>query len=88
MGIAATGIHFQTTSDSNGFFTFPVLPVGTYTIEVEHLGFAKLTQKNITLSVGARLNLNLSLSVAGQTQSVTARKRKNPAPSGSRSPSR
>ena len=67
----ATGIHFQATSDSNGLFTFPVLPVGTYTIEVEHPGFAKLTQKNVALSVGARLNLNLSLSVAGQTQSVT-----------------
>src|SRR5437660_5932444 len=67
----ATGIHFQTTSDSNGLFTFPVLPVGTYTIEVEHPGFAKLTQKNVTVSVGARLNVNLSLSVAGQTQSVT-----------------
>jgi len=67
----ATGIHFQATSDSDGLFTFPVLPVGTYTIEVEDPGFAKLTQKNVALSVGARLNLNLSLSVAGQTQSVT-----------------
>ncbi len=66
----ATGIHFQTTTDSNGLFTFPVLPVGTYTIEVEHPGFAKLTKKNITLSVGGRLNLYLSLSVAGQTLSV------------------
>src|SRR5207247_10615234 len=47
------------------------LPVGTYTIEVEHPCFAKLTQKNIELSVGARLNLSISLSVAGQTQSVT-----------------
>ena len=67
----ATAIHFQATSDSDGLFTFPVLPVGTYTIEVEHAGFAKLTQKNVALNVGARLNLNLSLSVAGQTQSVT-----------------
>src|SRR6266480_3124296 len=67
----ATGIRFQATSDSNGLFTFPVLPVGTYSIEVEHPGLAKLTQKNVALSVGARLNLNLSLSVAGQTQSVT-----------------
>ena len=66
-----TAIHFQATSDSDGLFTFPVLPVGTYTIEVEHPGFAKLTQKNVALSVGARLNVNLSLSVAGQTQSVT-----------------
>jgi hypothetical protein len=67
----ATGIHFQTTSDSNGLFTFTVLPVGAYTIEVEHPGFAKLTHRNIALSVGARLNLTLSLSLAGQTQSVT-----------------
>src|SRR2546429_2618707 len=67
----ATGLHFQATSDSNGLFTFPVLPVGTYTIKVEHPGFANLTQKNVALSVGGRLNLNLSLSVAGQTQSVT-----------------
>ena len=67
----ATGIRFQATSDSDGLFTFPVLPVGTYTIEVEHPGFAKLTQKNVALGVGARLNLNLSLSVAGQIQSVT-----------------
>jgi outer membrane receptor protein involved in Fe transport len=67
----ATRIQFQTTSDSNGLFTFPVLPIGTYTIEVEHAGFVKLTQKNVTLNVGARVNLNLSLSVGGQTQSVT-----------------
>ncbi len=33
--------------------------------------FPKLIQKNVALSVGARLNLNLSLSVAGQTTSVT-----------------
>src|SRR6267143_5034102 len=39
----ATHIQFQTTSDSNGLFTFPVVPVGIYTIEVEHAGFAKLT---------------------------------------------
>jgi Carboxypeptidase regulatory-like domain/TonB dependent receptor len=67
----ATGIKFSATSDSSGLFTFPVLPVGSYTIEVEHSGFAKLTQKNVTLTVGAHLNLSLTLSVAGQTQAVT-----------------
>ncbi len=67
----ATRIKFQTTSDSNGLFSFPVLPVGTYTIEIEHAGFAKLTQKNVVLNVGARLNLNLALTVAAQIQSVT-----------------
>src|SRR5438034_1434935 len=42
----ATGIKFRTSSDSSGLFTIPVLPVGTYTVEVEHAGFGKLTQKD------------------------------------------
>lgn len=67
----ATGISFQTKTGADGLFTFPVLPVGTYTIEVEHPGFAKLTRKGVNLSVGARLNLPLALAVAGQAQSVT-----------------
>jgi outer membrane receptor protein involved in Fe transport len=67
----ATAIKFDATSDSNGLFSFPVLPVGTYTVEVEHAGFTKLTQKNVTLTVGARLNLSFALRVAAQAQAVT-----------------
>ncbi len=67
----ATGLKFHTTTSSDGLFAFPVLPVGTYTVEVEHAGFSKLTRKEITLTVGARLNLSLALSVAGRGESVT-----------------
>ena len=67
----ATGLKFHTTTSSDGLFAFPVLPVGTYTVEVEHAGFSKLTRKEITLTVGARLNLTLALSVAGRGESVT-----------------
>src|SRR5260370_32309856 len=67
----ATGIRFVATSDSNGLFSFPVMPVGTYAIEAEHQGFTKLMQKDVQLTVGARLNLTLAMAVAGQSQSVT-----------------
>jgi outer membrane receptor protein involved in Fe transport len=67
----ATGLKFQTTTGSDGLFTFPVLPVGSYTVEVSHAGFSKLTRKDVKLTVGAQLNLPLSLSVAGQGESVT-----------------
>ena len=67
----ATGIRFVATSDSNGLFAFPVMPVGTYAIEAEHRGFTKLMQKDVQLTVGARLNLTLAMAVAGQSQSVT-----------------
>src|SRR4029077_10024077 len=32
----ATGLQFKATTSSDGLFTFPVLPVGRYTIEIEH----------------------------------------------------
>lgn len=67
----ATGFQFHAASDANGLFTFPVLPVGTYTIEVEHTGFATVTQKQLALTVGARLNLTLTLAVAGHTTTVS-----------------
>src|SRR5579859_7603180 len=67
----ATGIRFEGTSDANGLFTFPVLVVGTYTIEAEHDGFSKVVQKDVQLTVGARLNLNLTMTVVGQAVSVT-----------------
>ena len=67
----ATGIKFRTSSDSSGLFTIPVLPVGTYTVEVEHAGFGKLTQRNVTLTVGAQLSLSLTLTLAGQVAAVT-----------------
>lgn len=67
----ATGISFKAVSGADGLFDFPVLPVGTYILVVEHPGFASMTQKDLQLTVGARLNLAFTLSVASQAQSVT-----------------
>src|SRR5260370_17144024 len=55
----ATRIKFQTTSDSNALFSFPVLPVGTYTIEIAHPAFATLTQKNPLFTTPPPLTPNL-----------------------------
>ena len=68
---SATGISFDAASGADGLFSFPVLPVGTYTIVIEHPGFGTITQKDVQLTVGARLNLTFTLSVATQAQSVT-----------------
>ncbi len=66
-----TGAQFESTSDADGLFTFPALPVGSYTVDARHEGFAKVTQKGVALTVGARLNLTLTLQVAGQAQTIT-----------------
>jgi hypothetical protein len=67
----ATAIEFEATSGPGGLFVFPVLPVGTYTMEVRHAGFTNLTRKGVKLTVGARLNLTLALSLGGEITSVT-----------------
>ena len=67
---SATGAKFSSTSTSDGFFRLPVLPVGSYDITVERSGFARTTQKNVVLTVGARLNLPITLKVATQSEAV------------------
>jgi len=66
----ATGATFTASSDEYGLFRFPVVPVGTYQLTAEKSGFATFTQKDIELTVGAKLNLSLGLPVATQQSSV------------------
>jgi hypothetical protein len=68
---AATGVSLSSTADAEGFFRFPVVPVGSYELTAQKEGFTTLTQKDIGVTVGARLNFNLTLTVASQVASVT-----------------
>ena len=66
----ATGASFNTTSTSDGFFEFPLLPVGTYDIDAKKQGFNPLSAKGVKLTIGAKLNLNLELKVSAQGETV------------------
>src|SRR5712692_5961497 len=61
---AGTGIGFPTTTNEAGLFIFPAVPVGSYDLEAEKSGFAKLSQKGILVDVGSKVNLDLSLPLA------------------------
>ncbi len=65
-----TSAMFATTTDEQGYFRFLTLPVGTYEITAGHPGFASLIQKDLAVTVGARINLPLTLLLASQTQHV------------------
>src|SRR5271167_2349673 len=47
----ATGLNRSTISGTEGTFTLPQLPVGSYDITVEAPGFKTATSKGITLDV-------------------------------------
>ncbi len=67
----STGIAQVTHTDNKGYYTFPVLPVGHYVLDVQSSGFAIYERKDITLDTDAALTLNASLVVGSVSQNVT-----------------
>jgi len=66
----ATGVSYKTTSKEDGFFEFPLLPVGAYDVAVKKQGFAPLTEKDVKLTIGAKMSLRLELKVSGASETV------------------
>ncbi len=58
------------TADGNGSFTFPILPVGNYTIKVEAPGFQTYEQKGLILQVDQNISISAVLQVGATTQVV------------------
>ena len=65
-----TGLKLEATSDENGLFHFPVVPVGSYRLIAEHSGFAKYAA-NVTVDVGAAINVPVQLTIGTQASSVS-----------------
>jgi hypothetical protein len=67
----STGISRVAHTDSKGYYTFPVLPVGHYVLDVDASGFARYERKDITLDTNGALTLNSVLALGSVSQSVT-----------------
>ena len=66
-----TGLTYNTHTDSKGYYTFPLLPVGHYMLDVQAPGFGAYERKGIALDTNAALSLNATLQVGGVSESVT-----------------
>ena len=63
----------QTSTDSNGQYSFSSQPAGNYGVEMEHQGFRKTVVSNVNLSPGGnQINGQLQIGTATQTVMVTA----------------
>jgi hypothetical protein len=69
-----TGATQSTTSDDQGRYTIPALPVGDYEVQTELQGFQTVIRTGIRLSVGAELvvDFQLPLGQVAETLTVTA----------------
>src|SRR5262249_20848612 len=65
-----SGSERQTVTNSEGYYTFASVPVGTYSLVVEGQGFQTYKADGITLGGSEKRNLNVALVVGSATESV------------------
>ena len=68
---ADTGVSQSAMSDSQGRYRISDLPVGTFEIKAEKMGFQTVLKKGITLSIGAEIVVDFGMPVGQVAQTVT-----------------
>ena len=61
-----TGVATTLTTNAQGFYSFQVLPLGKYTVDVSKSGFKAYRETDLVLDVNSALSVNVALLV-GQT---------------------
>ncbi len=67
---AGSGSERNSVTDSQGFYTFASIPVGTYNLTIEAPGFQAYRATDIAMGGGERRNVNASLTVGSTNQTV------------------
>ena len=66
----ATGLRRETISNASGNYSVPELPVGIYTITIEHQGFKKMEFVDVQQVIGRTRTLDAALPVSGVEENV------------------
>jgi Carboxypeptidase regulatory-like domain/TonB dependent receptor-like, beta-barrel len=66
-----TGVSQTATTSGAGYYRFPALPTGRYTVKVELQGFRTSTQENIRLATAETATINVKLEVGNTAENVT-----------------
>src|SRR4051812_35018159 len=65
----STAASFNTTTNGQGVYNYPVLPVSDYELKISSSGFAEV-KREVTVRVGAKVNLDVNLAPGGGTETV------------------
>ena len=60
----------RTTTNTDGYYVFPQLTVGSYTVSVEAQGFKRYVKSAIALNAEAKTSVDIDLSVGNASESV------------------
>ena len=75
----ATGISQSRTTNSHGYYLFPGLAVGEYTVSVSRSGFQTKDVQDVVLQVGETHALDVRLAVGAVSEKVEVRAQAEPA---------
>jgi hypothetical protein len=67
----ATGVKFAAVTGTNGAFTIPALPGGTYTVIVSLMGFKTVSLPDITINASVPATIKAVLEVGSLEETVT-----------------
>src|ERR1700738_1116529 len=67
---AKTGVKLTTSTDQDGVFTFPVLSVGQYQIDVSADAFKPYRKTGLLMDINSALVVDVTLQVQEQDQSI------------------
>ena len=65
-----TGFERTVTSNSDGFFSVPLLPLGKYRVTTTASGFTNSILENVEVNIGQTLNLRIDLKIGGGVETV------------------
>ena len=68
-----TGVRTTVTSDAKGFYNLPTLAIGTYDLEISHVGFRTYRQTGLVIDANSELRADTSLDVGAITEMVQVR---------------
>ncbi len=67
----STGVQQSASSDGRGTYTFPVLAIGEYVLEVNHAGFQPYRRTGIALDANSALLVDVVLQVGQRKDAIT-----------------
>jgi len=66
-----TSVARKATTDKDGSYDIPELPVGTYSVSAEAQGFKRYLGKEVVISIGHVAVVNITLQVGGSAETIT-----------------
>ena len=65
-----TGIKHTVVTDNKGFYSFPSLPVGTYTLQVSETGFRTFSKTGLLIDANSALRADATLQLGAASEKI------------------